>query len=494
MTALLAIIMLIPAAVSCAQVNDPEQSTDGASTTVPGGNNNAPTEAPEDTLFAPSDIPDDLKFEGETIKFLYWEDVENPEFFVEDTNGESVNDAIFKRNQRVEEQFGIILEFTGTPGSYSKQKEFVNTCLNSTESGADAHDFFCGYSMTGATLMTQGIAQDLTQYEIIEFDKPWWPETLISKATIKDGVYFASGDISTNYLYMMYGCVFNKDMFTDIHNLGSSTLYNLVYDNQWTLDKLIEYSSGVFMEMNGDSIPSEGDRFGFVTINIHYDSFYTGADLYTVVTDEDGNLALSDGFYSQKTVDLLEQLCPFLFDSGECFTTNSDDIFANNQSLFAIDRVQITNKHLKDVDFSFGILPIPMYSADQESYRTCMAFPFTTYVLSTASTHSEAAAATLELMAYQSYLNVTPALFEESMKLRYADQSDDSFMFDTIRECVVIDLGRLLTTQLDNLSYNIFRGSVVKNGAGAFTSSQGAKERIFKKKIDLVNSAIDKLG
>ncbi len=492
LTALLAIIMLIPAAVSCANTGDPEQSTGNASTSSPGGDNGS--EAPEDTLFAPSDIPEDLKFDGETIKFLYWEDVENPEFFVEDSNGESVNDAIFKRNQRVEEQFGIILEFTGTKGNYDNQKQFINTCINSTESGADAHDFFCGYSMTGATLMTQGIAQDLTQYDIIEFDKPWWPATLIEKATIRDGVYFASGDISTNYLYMMYGCVFNKDMFTDIHNIGSSTLYDLVYDNQWTIDKLIEYSTGVFMEMNGDAEPSQGDRFGFVTINIHYDSFYTGSDLYTVVTNESGDLALSEEFYSQKTIDLLEKICPFLFDSGDCWATKSNEIFANNQALFSIDRVQITNKHLKNVDFSFGILPIPLYSAEQENYRTCMAFPFTTYVLSTASTHPEAAAATLELMAYQSYLNVTPALFEESMKLRYADQSDDSFMFDIIRENVVIDLGRLLSTQLDNLSYNIFRGSVTKNGAGAFSSSKNAKERLFLKWISMVNESIDKLG
>ena len=73
------------------------------------------------------------------------------------------------------------------------------------------------------------------------------------------------------------------------------------------------------------------------------------------------------------------------------------------------------------------------------------------YMISAAAPDSEAAAATIELLAYQSYTNVTPAIFEESMKLRYADQSDDAFMFDIIRENVVIDIGRLLTTQLDNM-------------------------------------------
>lgn len=502
LTALLIIVMIIPMAVSCAVTNDPEQSTEGnASTTAPSvnqgeGSNNpdAVTTQPEETVFAASDIPADLKFDGETIRFLHWSDAENPEFYVEDTNGESVNDAIYKRNERVAEQFGVTLDFTGTPGNYNNQKAFINTCLNSTQSGADAHDIFCGYSMTGATLMTQGLAQDLTQYQIMEFDKPWWPSTLITKATIKDGIYFASGDISTNYLYMMYGCVFNKEMFEDIHTQHSNLLYDLAYDNKWTLDKLIEYSTGAFMEMNGDAEPSQGDRFGFVTINIHYDAFYTGSDLYTVVVGENDSLKLSADLDSQKTTDLLTKLCAFIHETGECWTTSSSSIFANDQALFTIDRVQITSKNLKDTSFSFGMLPIPMYNEEQEEYRTCVGFPFTTYVLSVASNIPEAAAATLELMAYQSYLNITPALFEESMKLRYADQSDDSFMFDMIRESVVMDLGRLLTTQVDNYSYNIFRDAVSNNTVGSWSSSKGTKLKLFEKKINAINKAIDKLG
>lgn len=495
-TAILIIALMLPAAISCAETNSPDVTTDSASTNAPAntGEQEVATTQPEETIFAPSDIPADLKFEGETIRFLYWIDVENPEFFVEDTNGESVNDAIYNRNAKVEEQFGVTLQFDGIDGNYQNQKSFVNTCINSTQSGADAHDIFCGYSMTGASLMIQGVAQDLTQYEIIEFDKPWWPDTLITKATIKDGIYFASGDISTNYLYMMYACVFNKDMFSNIHNADSKTLYNLVYDGEWTLDKLIEYSTGVFLEQNGDNEPSQGDRFGFTTINIHFDSFYTGSDLYTVVTDQDGMLKLSDDLYSQKTIDLLTKLTDFLYVSGDCWKLKSNTIFSEGQALFAIDRVQITNKYLKSVGFDFGILPIPKYDAEQKEYRTCMAFPFTTYVLSTASTHSDAAAATLELMAYQSYLNVTPALFEESMKLRYADQSDDSFMFDYIREGVVIDLGRLMTTSLDNLSYSLFRNAVDNNAAGSWVSSQNAQSKLFNRKITDINKSIDKLG
>lgn len=492
LTAILAIIMLVPAAVSCANTNDPEDTKGDAITTAPEAGNQQTDPVEVETQIT-SNIPADLKFTGETVKILYWQDVENTEFFVEDTNGESVNDAIYTRNERVQEQFGITLDYTGTPGNYNNQTQFINSCLNSTQSGADGHDIFAGYSMTGATLMTQGLAQDLTQYPIIELNKPWWPATLIEKATIRDGIYFTSGDISTNYLYMMYGTFFNKDMFIDLKG-DHSVLYDLVHDQQWTLDKFIEYSTGVFLDQNSDSVASEGDRFGFVTINIHFDSFYTGSELSTVVTNEEGNLILSEDFYSQKATDLVTKICSFLHDSGESWILNSSTIFSQGMALFTIDRVHLASRHLKEVDFNFGILPIPKYDLNQENYRTCMAFPFTTYVLSVAAPAAEAAAATLELLAYQSYLLVTPALFEESMKLRYADAGDDSLMYDIIRQSVVIDLGRLLTTQVNNYSYSIFRSAVNSNAAGSWDSSKKANGRLFEKKIESVNKSLDKLG
>ena len=247
--------------------------------------------------------------------------------------------------------------------------------------------------------------------------------------------------------------------------------------------------------MDSDSVASGGDRFGFVTNNIHFDSFYTSANLFTVVHTADGNeIMLSDDLFSEKTQNLLTKMCEFLHNTGDCYFSDSQNIFANGQALFTIDRAQITTKKLGATAFSYGILPVPKYDAEQENYYTCMAFPFTAYVLSTASTHSEAAAATLELMAYQSYLQITPALFEEAMKLRYADQSSDSFMFDIIRETVVIDLGRLMTNRLENLSYSLFRSAMNNNQAGSWSSLEKANSKLFNRKISDINKALEKLG
>ena len=484
--------MLLPMAVACAETTPAVETTAPVVTEAPAGWVEETTA--EETLYASSNIPSDLRFDGTTVNILYWNDHPNVEFFVEDQNGEVVNDAIFRRNAKVQEQFGIELEFTGTPGSNPKMAEFVNVCVNNTQSGADACDIFAGYSMTGATLTTEGVTQNLAEYEYMEFDKPWWPKSLISKATIHDGVYFASGDISTNYLHMMYCCMFNKQMMIDIHGAQPEAIYDLVYDGQWTLDKFIEYTNGVYMDQDSDNTASAVDRYGLVVTNVHFDPFYSGSDLNVLEADENGEFYLSPDLYSEKTVDLLGKLCNLLHDSGESYIKESVPIFAADNALFLVDRACIPATHLSEVEFAFGMLPIPKYDVDQDMYYTCLSFGYTMYMLSAAASDPDAAAATIELMAYQSYINVTPAIFEESMKLRYADQSDDAFMFDKIREGVVIDIGRLFTTQLDKMSYSIFRNAANTNGAGSYTSTRKAYEKTLGKKIDDINDTLKKLG
>jgi ABC-type glycerol-3-phosphate transport system substrate-binding protein len=489
--AVLALAMILPTALSCAETTPSGETTAPAETLTPSGNVEETTA--EETLFAKSNIPEDLRFEGTTVNILYWDDVPNLEFFVEDQTGEAVNDAIYRRNAKVQEQFGVNLEYVGTPGNNSNMGSFVNACVNSTQAGADAYDMFCGYSMTGATLMTQGVTQDLTDYEIMEFDKPWWPKSLISKATVREGIYFASGDISTNFIHMMYLVLFNKEMLLDLHNMNPEALYNSVYEGQWTLDKFIELTNGIYLDQDGDNTPSEGDRYGAVATNVHFDPFYAGSGLTTVEVNEDGDLVLSADLFSQKTVDLLEKLCELLHTSGNAYIKKSEPLFAAGQALFIVDRPYIITRSLTATNFNFGILPIPKYDTDQESYRTCLGFGYTMYMLSTAAQNPEAAAATIELLAYQSYLNVTPALFEESMKLRYADQSDDSFMFDLIRDGVDIDIARLFSTQLEKMSYSIFRNAVNNNGAGSYMSQQKAYEKSLNRKINDLNEGFKNL-
>lgn len=70
--------------------------------------------------------------------------------------------------------------------------------------GDGAYDIFAAYSRTIAACAANSLTTDISYSKYIDFDNPWWQETLVEESMIGDNLYFISGDISTNVLYMMY--------------------------------------------------------------------------------------------------------------------------------------------------------------------------------------------------------------------------------------------------------------------------------------------------
>ncbi len=489
----ISLLLLLPMIAGC--VTDPN-GPQGSTTTPEAGTN-----APETTnQFVNDDIPDSLKI-NDTVTFLYWEDVERPEFFIDESanDGNIVNTRLIERNDVVQNRLGVKLEWVGTPGNFNNQKNFVDAAMNSV-AGGGGYDIFAGYSMTGATLAMNGLVQNLLDLEYLDFKKPWWPESLINTATINDKLYFASGDISTNLLYMMYACFFNKKMLIDEHSdMTLDDMYALVNNGQWTLDKMIELCQGVYRDENANNTADYEDLYGFETIDLHFDAFYIGSDLKFLEKNDDGTLKLSDDISSDKTLSMLEKVTNFLYDSGSAFAKgtvskySSAQAFAAGRVMFAFDRVYIASGTLKDVsDFKYGMLPIPKYDSEQTDYKTCMAFPFTLYSVSVKAKDADAAAATLECLASEGYRRVTPALFEQSMKVRYSDDADDSLMYDIIRRTVAIDLSRIFTTPLQNNSYSMFRQAVKDDAAAGWMRKVNALRSPLKGMIDEINNAMSK--
>ena len=271
LAAIIAVLMLATAFTACAK---PQGNTETSG-------NDTTTATPETTSeFVDDDLSDDLKI-NDTVTFLYWKDVERPEFFVEESadDGNIVNTRISERNKIVESRLGVTLEWDGVAGNYGNQKGFVETANNSVVAGG-GYDIFAGYSMTGATLAMNGLVQNLLDLKYINFSKPWWPDSLVNTATIGGKLYFTSGDISTNMLYMMYATFFNKDIFIEQHpDMTVSDMYKLVSDGRWTIDKMIELCDGVYRDENANGVADYEDFYGFETIDLHFDAFYIGSDL-----------------------------------------------------------------------------------------------------------------------------------------------------------------------------------------------------------------------
>lgn len=476
-----ALIMLVSLFAACAKPENPDgKDSEGSKSdtvaipdTPSSGSTAESTQSPSssETLVS-DDIDDSVNFGGQKISILYWKDVERPEFDVEnEKNADIVLDALYARNTYVKERLGVEFDWVPQDGNFGNQAEFVKRAENDVHNDKD-YDIFAGYSLTGATLTLHGCSSNLLDPSLkyLNFNKPWWPQSLIGSAQIKNKLYFCSGDISTNLLHMMYAIIYNKDMFKNYN--PNVDIYSLVENKEWTFDKMFELCENVYVDENGNGSKDYGDTFGFMTIDLHFDAFYSGAGLKTIEKDSNGSLIVSPDFSSERAQSMSENLVNFLFNSGFAFAEGTNAKYSgavamrDGNAMFVVDRVYITSGTLKEVsDFDIGVLPVPMYDKTQENYVTCMAFPYTLYSISSGSKNKVAAAATLECMGSEGYRNVTPALFETSMKLRYVDAEEDADMFDTIRECVSIDVGRIFCTSYNNLTYSAFRNAIkAKNG------------------------------
>ena len=422
----------------------------------------AVTEVIDNTpTYEPDDLPETLDFGGVTAHIFGWEGSSNVEFFVEEADGDVVNDAIFARNRTVEERLNLELTYTLVPGSNPDRASWVKTVSQNIMAGDGANDIVAGYSMCGATLANNRLLLDLMKQEYLNFEKPWWPESLIEEATCGGKLYFCSGDISTNMIYYLYSIYFNKTL---AQNYDVENLYDLVRNGQWTLDKLISISTDLYSDLNGDGQKDPDDQFGYTTHSTWSDTFFFASGLRTTAIGDDGLPVLSEEFGGEKTQELLTKLID-MFDTNAMYLGNDYDIvrnqFLESRALFLTTEVYYAKNYLRDTQIEYGILPVPKYDEQQENYYTVASFPYTLYGIPVDAKDPAMSAAILECLASESYRTVSPALFEVALKVKYAGDDDVSEMYDIIRDSAVFDIGRIFNDSLESKTYSLFRSALI---------------------------------
>lgn len=488
---LLAILLTAAPLLSCAGSDDEDSAAVGEP--LPGENNETvsdtedTTPATDENGYLRDELPE-LDFGGETVNLLYWSDVENQEFEAEEFTGEIVNDAIYQRNTTVEDRLNICYNWIGTPGNGGNIDAYVGKVRDSHTAGDNSYDILASYSRSIASCLVNGFLTNLESAAYLDFDKPWWPDNLLEESTINGHLYFVSGDISTNALHMMYCVYFNRQILEDF---ALPNPQDLVAEDHWTIDKMIELTSGTYIDLNGNSKRDVDDQYGFTIVNFHNDAFYTGSGLKLIDKDPDKILVISEDFYSEKAVDLLAKLGPWEA-SEEVYKTpeNYEKPFTDGHALFNINRAHYASKSLRDSELSYGIVPVPKYDETQVSYRTVMGNPVTLYGVTIGCPKKDICTAVLECMASNGYRLTTPAIFENNMKRKYSTDDVNAQMYDIVRESISFELGRFFNKFLSNIT-DIFFAEVEGNRQNWASVSERYREKLSVQIEDVVTKIID---
>lgn len=493
MCAFLAVMMIACTAIGCGDRGDGKNTdTNSNSDSAIASGDVGSTENVDQEGYIKDDIPEGITLSKNTAKILYWEDAENPEYFSEEEqSGNEVSDVLFKRNAKVEQRLGITFEFIPTLGDSGNANKYVNF-VHAAIAGGEKYDIISAHSRSIGLCAYNGYTQDLRPLDYLDFEKPWWQDSLLTTATINDQLHFISGDISTNMLYMMYVVFFNKVQLAS--HADQPDPYNEVINGTWTIDKMIDMSRDYFVELDGILGKTDGDQYGQATTLLHADAFLWGCDILGFKT-ENKLLTLDESFTGEKCTNLIDYLYKYfcesddgkLYESGSAYKT----IFSEGRSLFITERADVAINDLGDKTFDMGILPIPKYDKDQKEYRTIIGNPFSLYAVPINAEDANFSACVLECLASESYRQVTPVIFEITMKTRYSTGSKDAQMYDYVRDGAVYDLSRIFWKVISakgNAPDTLFEDQLLQ-GSNGWESTIKRNKRMLETIITNINSA-----
>ena len=378
---ILAILMILPMAIACAETNDgTADTTVPVEATVAPSGTDAVTE-PAETELKSRTLPEDLDFKGETVTILSRDSTfVSDEMWVDDQNGSMVNDAIYKRNEKVMEQLGINMESIKLTGD----AYVVSTELrNAASSGETYFDIAANSTYSTITYTSENIFLDLTECEYLDLDAIYWSQGYNESASIGNSQYLATGAIALSLYRLMFITFYNKTL---LEAAQYENLYNVVDEGRWTLDYQIQLAKDLYKDTDGSGTVSEGDTVGFASSSLSYiDPYWSSCDMPILSKDADNLLVFS--LDVEKMSNVVDKLIVLFHQSNAWFDKSSGDDGkqAAMSNLFATGNVGTVTLRLGSVETEqfitmedeYGIIPMPKYDENQDKYYTFLHDQFT---------------------------------------------------------------------------------------------------------------------
>lgn len=359
---------------------------------------------------------------------------------VAELNGDSLNDAIYNRNRKIEELYNINI-------SVIESSTFANDAKNSIAAGDNAYSLFFAQLTQLVPLSQEGMLTNFYDVNNLSLDNEWWDQNLIEGLTYRDSLYVLNGDVSPSADTRIFVILFNKDMCDE---LNLEYPYQYVLDGSWTVDRLNEYITNVNYDVNGDAAMNYDDRWGFFTeYGVSYMMFFAGGGKITEKT-EDGGLRLAFNHekginMAQKAIDIAldaSKTCmanPYVAENGNSWPA-ATAWFANGGALFRSTALEPVPRDIRTLEVNFGILPFPKMSDDQERYYSLPAV-LCNVISIPVTADSDMAGLILEALCVESVGSVKPAFYDTLLNGKIVRDDDSKEMLDIIFDSKVYDIG-----------------------------------------------------
>ena len=429
----------------------------------------------------PENLPES-DFEGYKFRILT-RDTPHHSMYIDaaEENGESINDAVYKRNRIIEELYNIkiisrqVSEFDSPGGEMYLADELRKTI----SAGADEYDLAMVHMIHAGTLAANKYLCDWKEIPYISLSQPWW-EQGVTEITVNDKLYLNSGDFNIDCTEFTWGMIFNKKLWQDF---GYENVYDVVKSGAWTLD----YFSGIIKQstkdLNGDGAYDKNDQFGFITIDRGgLTNFMFGSEERVYKKNSSGGFDFV--LNNERMQAVVEKTYDIYYNNNSSYVffeppvrylpeDEPMNMFMENKGLTASARLAAMPA-LRGMEIDFGIIPHPKFDASQSGYKTFSDGHASMMCIPATVSDFERFGVIMEALAYMGRSIVLPAYYDVSLNTKFTRDEESSEMIDIIIKNRVFDLGYVYNNNTGALGFII--NELIQSKKTEFTSAIEKKE------------------
>ena len=478
---LLAVLMCFSVLVACGgKTEDPAAITtagveynDDAYETTEASTDPAETEPQLEVVVKP-------EYNGKTVNILCSGNWNYDEFYAEEVNGDPINDAKYAMNAMLAETMGISIQVENNQGSSGGTGKGFQAITTSKLAGDHAYDIASIGTYDVSNLAYQGYLYDLNTMGNIDLTKPWWDPKAQEQLEIGGKMFYTTGDAMILDNNCTYCILFNKTM---IANNNLENPYDLVKNNQWTLDKMVELSANIGADLNGDGAYDDNDQYGIL---IWTDSgigmiHASGGRFATIENGEEIVFTLN----TEHNISILDRWINIRNDKNNRFISGSATTapFQEGRVLFYTRYVRNVID-FRELELDFGILPYPKGDAEQAEYcNTLHAYGNALMCIPDAA-DPEMSAAVMETMSYYGRQELLPAYYDITLVGKGIRDEDSEEMLDIIFTTRFFDVGTYY--QVGGLNETV--NSLVSSGSASIAPVLKATEKMVNKTLEKINA------
>ena len=484
---LLLCALMVTASVSCAD--------NAVETENQPSNNDTSTssETESETLAYLDDLPDNLDFAGTKIRFAESNHVDSIVIDDEAELADIVTEALWKRNNTLTDRLNVVLE-SSDPLPFDRYNSYV---MNSINANSDDYDIFISHARFSINLATLGALKNLDNVENLDLTKDYWSQDYINNIAYKNIHYWATGDISLDYIGDIYCTLANNALFDQL--FPGQNIFDYVNEGKWTLDTLETFIEKSYSDLNGNGDADVEDRYGISMYAGHqYNGMLFASDMLFTKWDSDGVPYVA--INSEHNYDIITRL-------GEIFKHNPNvlfdpsngsidtlTMFIQQKLLFYPNTLNvITNDNIRNMEDDFCVIPLPKFDETQENYRSSQYDGVPLYGIPITANIDKlpAIGATLEVLCSLGSQNVIPVYFDDALKNKYSRDPETAQMIDLIRDSVVSDFSFSWGDYVGKYGASIQSYFYSNIGSDTFASKLAKNDKFWEKGMNEVLEALE---